>query len=166
MKSEKEQPALFDAGEKWEEAWGGMPEFVQKDLKPFHTIYVHFENREDMEAFSKLVNQTINLTTQSIWYPEAEQCSILNKRYVTPDTIRGAPVVLSDERKNDFVRDAEDCEISTAQWVELLNMILSRGASIEQAEEFILKRYGSKIRHLKISQYSELIEEIKAKSKI
>src|SRR5712671_4073293 len=49
--TEPSQNVLFDKGEWWEEHWKGMPEFVQSDLEPFKTIYVHFEKREDMSAF-------------------------------------------------------------------------------------------------------------------
>ncbi len=55
------QIPLIDVGEWWQEYWKGMPEFVQKDLAPWKTIYVHFENREGMEAFSKLVDQYVGL---------------------------------------------------------------------------------------------------------
>lgn len=65
------QIPLINIGEWWEEHWKQMPEFVQKDLQPWKSIYVHFENREDMEAFEKLVGQRVNLTTKFIWYPEA-----------------------------------------------------------------------------------------------
>jgi len=76
------QILLIDIGEWWEEHWKGMPEFVQKDLTPFKTIYVHFETRKDMEAFAKLMNQPITLDTPSIWYPEAETNDFSKKRYV------------------------------------------------------------------------------------
>ncbi len=79
---EPEQVPLFDKGEWWQEHWKGMPEFVQKDLDPFKTIYVHFENREDMNAFSTLVGQKIGVDTRSIWYPEAEIGHYANKSYV------------------------------------------------------------------------------------
>jgi len=69
---EGEQVALIETGEKWEEEWRGMPEFVQEDLMPWHSVEVHFENREDMEKFSKLVKQKIGLNTKFIWYPQAE----------------------------------------------------------------------------------------------
>jgi hypothetical protein len=76
------QLQLIDVGEPWEEAWKGMPEFVQKDISPYKTIYVHFENREDMEAFSQLVSQKIGLNTRSIWYPEGEIGRFSNKRFI------------------------------------------------------------------------------------
>ena len=77
-----DQSALFDIGEAWEKHWHGMPEFVQRDLSPFKTIYVHFETREDMQAFAELVSQRIGLNTRSIWYPEAEVGHFFNKRYI------------------------------------------------------------------------------------
>lgn len=79
---EQLQPALFDKGNWYDEHWKGMPEYVSKDLTPLKTIYVHFEKREDMQAFAKLVGQTITMNTQSIWYPEAEIGRIANKRYI------------------------------------------------------------------------------------
>mgnify|MGYP001609129202 CR=1 FL=1 len=77
-----DQSALFDVGEAWEKHWNGMPEFVQRDLSPFKTIYVHFETREDMQAFAELVGQRIGLNTRFIWYPEAEVGYFFNKRYI------------------------------------------------------------------------------------
>ena len=76
------QPALFVKGEWWQEHWKGMPEFVQEDLAPIKTIYVHFETKEDYDAFAKLVGQTLTMNTRSIWYPEAEIGRTFNKRYV------------------------------------------------------------------------------------
>jgi hypothetical protein len=70
--NEVEQPAFFEMKEWWEDHWQGMPEFVQKDLMPAKTIYVHFESKEDMAAFAKLVGQTIGPNTKSIWYPEKD----------------------------------------------------------------------------------------------
>lgn len=82
MADEPKQIQLLQLPEWWEEHWKGMPEFVQKDLSPFKTIYVHFETREHMEQFSRLVGQTVGLNTRFIWYPEAEIGRIADKRYV------------------------------------------------------------------------------------
>jgi hypothetical protein len=79
---EPEQVPLFEKGEWWEEHWKGMPEYVSKNLRPFKTIYVHFEDRESMQAFAKLLCQTITLETKSIWYPEAEIGVAADKRYI------------------------------------------------------------------------------------
>lgn len=82
MSEQPEQFKLFDVPQDWEREWKGMPEFVQKDLRPYKTICVHFENLEDIKAFAKLVEQTVTLDTKSIWYPEAEVGHYMDKRYV------------------------------------------------------------------------------------
>jgi len=82
---EEESPELDLFGrpvERWREHWKGMPEFVQEDLTPHRTIYVHFESNEDVSAFSDLIGQTITPLTKTLWYPEAEIGRIANKRYV------------------------------------------------------------------------------------
>jgi hypothetical protein len=76
------QPALFEKGEWWDNYWKGMPEFVQEDLAPVKTIYVHFETKEDYQAFAALVGQSLTMNTRSIWYPEAEIGRTFNKRYI------------------------------------------------------------------------------------
>lgn len=80
--SEPEQIPLLKLDEWWEEHWKGMPEYVSQDLTPFKTVYVHFDKREDMQAFAALVGQTITLDTKSIWYPRAEIGRIADKRYI------------------------------------------------------------------------------------
>lgn len=85
------QEGLFaeDPSETWRAHWRGMPEFVQEDLTPWKTIYVHFERREDLEAFASVVGQRINLSTRSIWYPEAEIGRFAGKRYVDSEPEAG-----------------------------------------------------------------------------
>jgi hypothetical protein len=83
----RSQLGLFGDIEWWEPYWRGMPEFVQKDLEPAKTIYVHFESPADVAAFATLVGQRVGMATRSIWYPEAEIGRYANKRYVvaTPE---------------------------------------------------------------------------------
>lgn len=85
------QQPLFDRGEWWEEHWRGMPEFVQDDLSPYKTVYVHFESREDMDAFSALVGQRLTMDTRSIYYPEATIGRLANKRYVDGEPAGTSP---------------------------------------------------------------------------
>ena len=66
---------------------------------PLKTIYVHFETRQDMAAFAILVDHTITMQTRSIWYPEAEHLSRLDKRYID--------VLPSDELDQDGVETTE-----------------------------------------------------------
>jgi len=69
MSKENNQLALFEMKEWWEDEWEGMPEFVQDDEMPYRSITVHFRNRDDVNRFSKLVQQKITKLTPSIWFP-------------------------------------------------------------------------------------------------
>lgn len=80
---EPEQATLFDVGTSWEKEWQGMPEFVQEDQRPWKTLYVHFENRHDMEDFARLIGQKLTQETRSVWFPEAEIGTYADKRYVS-----------------------------------------------------------------------------------
>ena len=79
---EPEQIDLLRLPEDWEAKWKGMPSFAQKNLAPWFTLPVHFENRQDLEAFSKLVGHQVGLNTRSIWFPEAEIGRMVDKRFV------------------------------------------------------------------------------------
>lgn len=50
--------------------WQGMPEFSLDDLTPFHTIMIHFANKQDMEKFAELIQQSITMKTKSRWFPK------------------------------------------------------------------------------------------------
>lgn len=62
--------------------WTGMPEFTQDDQTSWKQLIVHFNTPEDLEAFAKLVGQTLTPKTRSIWFPEAEIGRLVTKRYV------------------------------------------------------------------------------------
>ena len=80
---ETKQPGLFgEPDDLWREVWKGMPEFEQQDLTPVRTIYVHFEQHEDVQKFAELIGQHITPHTRSIWYPEAEIGHFAGKAYV------------------------------------------------------------------------------------
>ncbi len=81
-KGEPEQIALLTVPEPWEEHYRGMPPFRQENLMPWKSIYVHFENREDMENFSKLVGQKIGLNTRFIWHPAADIDKVAHMAWV------------------------------------------------------------------------------------
>ncbi len=80
----KEPPSLFNKDDfsYWKKEWKDMPEFKMKELNSEFKIIVHFKNKKDMESFSKLVNQKILTTTQSIWYPEAKIETYADKLYI------------------------------------------------------------------------------------
>jgi len=61
----------FDPNEHWQ----GMREFKQESLA-HRTIYIHFENEEDIKDFSRLLNQKITNQTKYLWFPEKERRNI------------------------------------------------------------------------------------------
>lgn len=66
----------------WEEYWQGMPEFIQEDQTSYKSIIVHFENKEDIKKFAKLIDQKITFKTKSVWYPKVDRKCLLDKRYI------------------------------------------------------------------------------------
>lgn len=68
--------------ELWEEEWQGMPEFIQENLMPWRTLYVHFEDQEDIDAFSKLVDQKLTDLTKYIWYPKVPLFKSSDYKYI------------------------------------------------------------------------------------
>lgn len=61
---------LFGFGEWWEDAWRGMPEFVQHDVKPAHSLRVDFPARNDVDQFAALIGQPLSEDSDSVWYPK------------------------------------------------------------------------------------------------
>ena len=78
----EDQMSLFEMKEWWADEWEGMPEYVQDDNMPFKTVYVHFKDREDMEAFSKFIGQRISFKTKFVWYPEVKAFKARNYNYI------------------------------------------------------------------------------------
>jgi hypothetical protein len=66
----------------WKKEWQGMPEFVQDDASPYHSIRVNFEIKEDMDEFSQVIGQRINPETMSVWFPKKDRDYVLNKVYI------------------------------------------------------------------------------------
>jgi ParB-like chromosome segregation protein Spo0J len=64
-----------------QDEWGGMPEFNQDDKMPIRQIIISFENKEDINKFSKLLNQNITDKTKSLWYPKKEKNVLKDKGY-------------------------------------------------------------------------------------
>lgn len=146
---EELQNSLFVTGEAWEEAWGGMPEFVQPSVEPFATVNVHFATREDMEAFAKLVGQRVNLTTPSIWYPESDQLSTTTQRYASSDK--------KQVEENPFIVAAEACQITKKQWTNLLNVGIQSDLSLEKINDLIAKKFNCKLSKLKSGDFDEAV---------
>lgn len=53
------QPFLFDE----------IPERVQSAPVRLLSVYVHFENRDDLADFARLIGQPVSSETSRIWYP-------------------------------------------------------------------------------------------------
>ena len=73
---------LFENNNPIFDEWKDMPEFVQKKQDPYAKIIIRFETKEDLEEFSKLINQKLTQKTKSIWHPELQRGIHSGKRYV------------------------------------------------------------------------------------
>lgn len=60
-----------------DELWRGMPEYDQKDLKPYKTVKVHFASEADYQAFAQLIGQRLTMKTTHIWHPYKAKVSRL-----------------------------------------------------------------------------------------
>src|SRR3989304_5294365 len=69
-------------GNDWKKEWQDMPEFVQEDLMPWRTVYVHFENQEDLDEFAKITNHKFTNETKYIWFPIIERMRLSDCRYI------------------------------------------------------------------------------------
>ena len=65
----------------YKEEWKDMPEYIQEDLSAFRSIIIHFKNKEDIQAFAKLTNQTITPATKYLWYPKMQIEGMMDKRW-------------------------------------------------------------------------------------
>jgi hypothetical protein len=63
------------------ELWKGMPAFEQENKAAYQSIHVHFKSKEDVEAFSRLINQTLTDRTRAIWYPQAEKIDMVSEHW-------------------------------------------------------------------------------------
>jgi len=74
---------LFEDDVEWKKEWQNMPEFVQSETnKPYAQIIFRFANENDLQEFSKLINQKLTKKTKSAWHPQIERGKNANKIYV------------------------------------------------------------------------------------
>ena len=59
------------------EAWKGMPEFTQEDLRPVKQIIISFETMDSYKDFAILIKQNLTEKTRGIWYPERIKSELL-----------------------------------------------------------------------------------------
>ena len=81
-KPNKKQEVLFGEQESWREEWAGMPEYEQNNLLPVYFLRVNFDSVESLQAFAKLIGQTVTTKTNSVWYPAQDKATLADKRYV------------------------------------------------------------------------------------
>ena len=72
---------MFNVGTKTEEEWQGMPEFISKEMMPFHTVNVHFENPDAIKDFSNLTGQNVTQETKAMWHPKKNLLKVAHLRY-------------------------------------------------------------------------------------
>ena len=79
-----QQNNLFNepVSEDWEREWIDMPEFINENKKTFKQILINFKNKEDMDSFSKLIDQKITILTKSINFPIKKTEKISSYLYV------------------------------------------------------------------------------------
>jgi hypothetical protein len=77
------QQNLFDVNENWQDDWKGMPEYIQKEQEPFHTIHVHFNDAEAIANFGEAVKQKVGQSTKFMWFPEIKLRRVAHLRYVS-----------------------------------------------------------------------------------
>lgn len=61
-----EQPNLLSVDKAWEAEWQGMPEFRSKEMLPFHTLNIHFENPDAMKSFEVIIGQKVTEETKAM----------------------------------------------------------------------------------------------------
>ena len=66
----------------WRKEWEGMPEFLQEDLTPYRVLNVRFRNEEDVQEFTRLMEQVITPKQKALWFPYAEFRRASHLRYV------------------------------------------------------------------------------------
>jgi hypothetical protein len=75
-----QQQDLLSVDKEWEKEWQGMPEFVSKEMLPFHTVNVHFENRDDLKSFAVLIEQNVTEETKAVWHPKKKLLKVAHLR--------------------------------------------------------------------------------------
>jgi ribosomal protein L40E len=78
----RENQLRFDGIEApWMEHWQSMPEFCQHDLQACKWVIVRFKTMSDFFEFAERIEKKVTVKTKSLWYPEIESRSYVNKRY-------------------------------------------------------------------------------------
>jgi len=77
------QNNLFDDLEDiYQSEWKDMPEFKMKPEIPILTIKISFKTKEDIDNFSKLINQKITFNKENYWFPKLNRNAFSDLKYV------------------------------------------------------------------------------------
>lgn len=66
----------------YDEEWEGMPEFIMTPEIPILTIKISFKSKEDVEEFSKLINQKVQFNKENYWYPKLNRKAFSDYYYI------------------------------------------------------------------------------------
>ena len=66
----------------WKKHWVGMPSFEQEKNESFKRIIISFRNKEDYDAFAKIIDQNLTEKTKSIWHPKLNRDENSLKRWI------------------------------------------------------------------------------------
>lgn len=83
---------------------------VIERVRPFKSIYVHFEGIAELNAFARLVKQQIGPRTPYVWFPKMDVERMMNARYVYADG-RAGP----EEGDDDAPDPLPGCEVDVEQ---------------------------------------------------
>lgn len=61
--------------------WKGMPEFKNEDIGAYRHIIVNFTCEENIQAFAKLIGQSLTDKARSIWFPQVPVDKNTDMRY-------------------------------------------------------------------------------------
>ena len=83
-KKEKYDNKLFNmADTDAEKEWQGMPEFDQKDNKPYREIVVRFAKQGDVDKFAEAIGHKITPKTRWLWMrPPSFKGRDVKRRYI------------------------------------------------------------------------------------
>lgn len=90
----------FNASPDWQKNWKGMPEYLQRDLKPWQTINVHFSCPEERQQFADLIGNNLSDRTKDMWFPPKQNQVLVDKcfRSEVPQNPRFPIYVISKGR--------------------------------------------------------------------
>ena len=64
-------------------AWCEMPEYSNRDLEPWKSVWVHLKNPADLAAFSSTIGQPLTHQTRYVHFPPVQPLKVAHQRYVS-----------------------------------------------------------------------------------